>query len=272
MNFHRPVFMLLIFTAFFLTGLTFPQRNVASKPISIVATITPTIDKQFKLPASGEPVILSPGNNARLVSPIKMKFVSQPGANGVIRIDLIGHDNRYIFRKIMDYSAYQGKPLLLEEEIPFEVRADEKARLQVVLENIKGKPIHLTSVELILLQVRGTETDGEPAVYPRIIIDQPSSGITINSDNIEIRGKIKPVNNTPLVFEAMTKDWNTLTSRMITVNIPADQTAYSTFDVKLANVADGETPVTLRIRQESDNSINGTVFLWSEDLTLVPQY
>lgn len=264
--------MLLVLTAFFLTGLTFPQRNIALNPFPVVATITPTIDNQYKLPASGEPVILTPGNSARLVSPIKMKYMAHPSDNGMIRIDLIGHDNRYIYRKIMDYSAFQGKPLLLEEEIPFEVRADEKARLQVVLENIKGKPIHLTSIELMLLQVKGTETDGEPAINPRVIIDQPAPGITINGDNIEIKGKIKPINNTPLVFEALTKDWNTLTSRMITVNTPADQTAYATFDVKLANIADGETPVTLRIRQESDNRINGTVFLWSEELLLLPKY
>lgn len=198
--------------------------------------------------------------------------MAHPGENGIIRIELIGHDNRYIYRKISNYTAYLGKTLLIEESIPFEVRAEEIARLQVVLENEKGKPIQVMSVELTLLSVKGTETVGESTINPRIQVDQPAPGITVDGDNIEVKGRIKPINNTPLVFEVLAKDWHTLTSRMITVKIPADQTAFSTFDVKLANVADRETPVTLRIRQESDNRINGTVFLWSEDLILVPKY
>jgi hypothetical protein len=267
---HRPVFMLAIIVFVLLQSLASSTHQVQAKSPVIPANITPTPENAISIPKSGEPVIIKPGNNARLVSPLKLKIATKPGDDGLVRIELIGHDERLIFRKLMEYREYIGKTLLIEQEIPFEIRADEPARLQVVLEDSKGKTVFLTSVDLTLLLVRGTENDGESPVNPRFKIVQPVPETSIAGDSLTVNGGIKPINDNPIVVEVIASDWHTLTSRIVPLNIPTDQTAFTLFDVKLPYKTSSKIPVTIRIRQESKTLINGTVLLWSEKVNLVP--
>jgi hypothetical protein len=273
---NRPVvahrlFCLMVFLLFlFLSGFGFRPADIRNHPESQVVTSTPTPDETIKVPDSGEPIIVAPGNDSRLVSPIHLKFATRPGEDGQIRVDLIGQDNRLIYRSIRDYSSYIDHTILIEQEIPFEVRADESARLQIILENAKGKPIFVTSVDVTLLLIKGTETTGEAPVNPRLVIEQPVPGKTVTGSDLVIKGKIKPYNDTPLVFEVLGSDWHTLISKMITVSIPADRTAFSSFELKLPCKTGSDTPVTIRIHQESKSMITGTVFLWSEKVILNP--
>ncbi len=266
---HRPVFLLFFLFSFFVIAPGICPQNVQARAISATPSITPTDTIGISVPDSGEPVILAPGNDARLISPLKLKLATKPGEDGMIRIDMIGHDNRLIFRKLLSFTDYKGKTLLIEQEIPFEIRSDEKARLQVVLENSKGKPVYIVSVELTLLLVRGSETNGDAPVNPQFIIDQPTPGQTVQGEFLVIKGGIKPINNTPIVVEILASDWHTLTSKIVAIKIPTDQTAFTPIDVKLPFKTGSQIPVTLRIRQESNTLINGTVLLWSEKLTLV---
>lgn len=267
---NRPVFMILIVVFVLFQGLASSFHPVQAESYAGPTTVTPTPEINITIPGSGEPVILQPGNNARLISPLKLKVTAQPGEDGLIRIEMLGHDNRAIFRKLMDYSAYQGKTLLIEQEIPFEIRSDESARLQVVIENTKGKTIFLTSVDLTLLLVKGTETSGEKPVNPRLKIEQPIPGTSITGETLTLKGGFKPINDTPLLIEVLASDWHTLTSRIIPINIPADQTAFAAFEAKLSYKTKTDIPATIRIRQDSNNLIKGPVFLWSEKIILVP--
>jgi hypothetical protein len=235
----------------------------------VAPTGTPTTEG-ISLPESGEPVILLPGNNARLISPLKMKLISKPGEDGLIRIELIGHDNRLIFRRLLNYADYKDKMLLLDQEIPFEVRDDETARLQVILEDRKGKANFLTSVQLTLLQIKGSETGGDNPVNPRIKVEMPDPGSTVMGADLTVQMGFKPINDTPVVVEVLASDWHTLTSKLVKISIPADQTAFTPINVKLPFKTGSNIPVTIRIRQESNNLINGPVFMWSEKVTLTP--
>jgi hypothetical protein len=266
---HRPVLALLFLLSFFLFAPGSKSQAVFAQTAETTPTATPVTQTDITLPKSGEPVIFSPGNNARLISPLKLKVAAKPGEDGMIRIELIGHDNRLIFRKLLSFLDFKGKTLLIEQEIPFEIRADEPARLQIVLENSKGKPIYITSVGLMLVLVQGSETSGEAPVNPRFKIEQPTPGQTVQGEFLVIKGGIKPINNTPIVVELMASDWHTLTSKIVSINIPTDQTAFTLIDVNLPFKTGTQIPATLRIRQESNSLINGTVLLWSEKLTLV---
>ncbi len=266
--FLRPV--LILFSVLLIITLLLRENPNPVKANSLTPTSSLTPEPHsITVPESGEPVILSPGNDARLVSPLKLKVASKPGDDGMVRIELIGRDNRLIFRKLLDFKEYKGNTLLIEQEIPFEIRSDEKARLQVVLENAKGKPVFITSVNLTLLSVGGTEVKGEEAVYPRFKIEQPYPGQSVQGEFLVVKGQIKPVNNTPIVLELIASDWHTLTSKIVAITLPADQTAFIPIEVKLSYKTGTQIPATLRIRQESNNMINGTVMLWSEMITLV---
>ncbi len=267
---RRPVLLLFTFLLIFAPTCLIKTNPVhaGSSPGTMNITPNPVLE-DFKVPESGEPVILSPGNDARIMSPLMLKLATRPGDDGMIRVELLGHDNRLIFRKLLDYGQYKGKTLLIEQEIPFEIRSEESARLQVILENSKGKPIFLTSVHLTLINIHGTETAGDDVVFPRFMIEQPAAGETVQGEFLVIKGGIKPINNTPIVVELIASDWHTLTSKIVGINIPADRTAYTPIEVKLPYKTSTQIPATLRIRQESSTLINGTVLLWSEMVTLV---
>ncbi len=262
----RRCIWLIILTG--IASLSVLASNTTAVDARVLPTITP--DSGISIPESGEPVILQPGNDACLISPLKLKLISKPGEDGQIRIELIGHDNRMIFRRLLDYPDFIGKTLVLEQDIPFEVRADEKARLQVVLEDRKGKVNYLTSVQLTLLKIKGSETSGESPVNPRIKIEMPEPGNSVKGSDLIVKAGYKPINDTPVVVEVLASDWHTLTSKILKITIPADQTAFTPIEVNLPVKTSSELPVTIRIRQESNNLINGPVFIWSEKVTLTP--
>ena len=201
---------------------------------------------------------------------MNIKILTRPGDDGLIRIELIGHDNRLIFRRLLDYTSFKGNTILVDQQIPFEIRDEETARLQVVLEDGKGKINYLTSVQLTLLTIKGTETNGEAAVYPRVNIENPLIDSSVKGADLVVAAGLKPVNNTPVVVEVLASDWHTLTSKIIKITIPADQTAFTPIEVKLPFKTGAKIPVTIRIRQESNNLITGPVLIWSEKVTLTP--
>lgn len=266
----QPVLMFSILLLLLGIGLRTNTDCVYAQQDFIQTRVTLTPEQKFPLPASGEPVIIMPGNNARLASPIMLKLITRPGEDGMVRIDLVGHDNRLIYRSFKDYTQYQEDTILIEEEIPFEVRSDESARLQVILENTKDKTIYLASVDVTLLLIKGTEKAGESPVNPRLVIEEPVAGAAVTGEELVVKGKIKLINENPIIFEVLSDDWLTLTSKMITVPVPADKTAFASFEVKLPLKLKEKTSVTIRIHQESKGLITGSVFTWSEKVFLIP--
>lgn len=267
---RRPVFIFVLVSIILAFSLSPAAGIVQAKAILTGIGSTPTPGKQIEIPASGEPVILLPGNNARLISPLKLQLITKPGEDGLVRIELIGQDNRLIFRKLLNYHSYKGKTLLIEQEILFEIRDDETARLQVVLEDAKGKTTFLTSINLTLLGVRGRESAGESPVNPRFRIDQPDLLEDVKGKNLTLVCGIKPINNTPVIVELIAKDGRTISSRFVPITMPNNQTAFTILSAELPFKVSTPTQVTLRIRQESNTLIKGTVMLWSDIITISP--
>jgi hypothetical protein len=267
---RRPVFLTILVLIVLTTILMSANGIVQAEEFSTNPDITPTPTNPIEVPASGEPVILQPGNNARLISPLIVQLITEPGEDGLVRIELIGHDNRIIFRKLMEYRAYIGKTLLIDQAIPFEIRNDESARLQVVLEDKKGKTIYLNSISLTLLGVRGRESSGEPAVNPHFRINKPDVSTPVKGKNLILDCDIKPINNTPVNIELVAKDGHTMASRLVQITLPNNQTESVHLSANLPFSVSTPTQVTLRIRQESNNLIKGTVLLWSNKVTLSP--
>jgi hypothetical protein len=267
---RRPVFLTILILILITTILIPTAGIVQAKEFSTNPGITPTPTGSFEVPDSGEPVFLQPGNDARLISPLKIQLITRPGEDGLVRIELIGHDNRIIFRKLMDYRSYIGKTLLLNQTIPFEIRNDESARLQVVLEDKKGKTTYLNSISLTLLGVRGNESAGDAPVNPHFRINQPDVSAPIQGKVLNLDCDIKPINNTPVNIELVAKDGHTMASRLVQITLPNNQTAFVKLIASLPFSVSAPTDYTLRIRQESNNLIKGTVLLWSSKVTLIP--
>jgi hypothetical protein len=267
---RRPVFLYLL-AIITLAAFIFPAAGIvqAHTTFSGIAA-TQTASNLIELPASGEPIIVFPGNNASIISPLKMQLITKPGEDGLVRIELIGKDNRLIFRRLIDYRSYIDQTLLIDQTIPFEIRNDENARLQVVLEDAKGRTIFINSVAITLLGVRGRESAGESPVNPHFRIDQPDLSAEIKGKSLSVLCGIKPVNNTPINIELVAKDGRTMTSRLVPITMPVDQTAFTIIKAELPYSVSAPTVVTLRIRQESNNLIKGTVLLWSRKITINP--
>jgi hypothetical protein len=270
-GYRRPVLLSLL-VSILLATIILPAAGTVHAQTAIITSIaTPTPDSQIEIPASGEPVIIYPGNNASTISPLKMQIATKPGEDGLVRIELIGKDNRLIFRRLIDYRTYKDMILLINQTIPFEIRNDESARLQVVLEDAKGRTIFLNSIDINLLGVRGRESAGDAPVNPHFRIDQPDLTSEIKGKSLTVLCGIKPVNNTPVNIELVAKDGHTMASRLVQITMPNDQTAFASIKAELPFSVPVPTVVTLRIRQDSNNLIKGTVLLWSSKLTISPQ-
>jgi hypothetical protein len=215
-------------------------------------------------------VILQPGDNARIVSPLILSLLTRPGEDGFIRIDLIGQDNRLIFRKLMDYRSYKSQTLLIEEKISFEIRKTESARLQVVLEDKKGRTTFVSSINLTLLGVRGNENPGDPPTTPHFLIDAPDLSAPITGKTLSLKSSIKPANTNAVIVELIGEDGHTMVSRLVQIAVPNDQTARVVLNAELPFKVTSPTEARLRIRQESNSMIKGTVMLWSQKITLGP--
>jgi hypothetical protein len=265
-----PVFLAILtfsLTVFSLFSVVNPVSGETQVFLSKTQTKT---SPDLKLPDSGEPVILQPGDNARIVSPLILSLLTRPGEDGFIRIDLIGQDNRLIFRKLMDYRSYKSQTLLIEEKISFEIRKTESARLQVVLEDKKGRTTFVSSINLTLLGVRGNENPGDPPTTPHFLIDAPDLSAPITGKTLSLKSSIKPANTNAVIVELIGEDGHTMVSRLVQIAVPNDQTARVVLNAELPFKVTSPTEARLRIRQESNSMIKGTVMLWSQKITLGP--
>jgi hypothetical protein len=267
---RRPVFLSLLVSIIVVSIILPAAGIVQAKTAFMDTTATPTPESQIEIPASGEPVIIYPGNNASVISPLKMQLATKPGEDGLVRLELIGKDNRLIFRRLIDYRAYKDQTLLINQTIPFEIHDDESARLQVVLEDAKGRTIFVNSISINLLGVRGRESAGDAPVNPQFRIDQLDITSEIKRKSLTVLCRIKPVNNTPVNIELVAKDGHTMSSRLVPIMMPNDLTAFASIKAELPFSVPVPTVVTLRIRQESNNLIKGTVLLWSSKITISP--
>ena len=95
--------------------------------------------------------ILTPSDGSTVVTPLHLKaaLICQPGAT--LRIELIGHDQTLLYRKLIRPDCRDGDTFMLDEAIFFD--ADLKARparISIQLEDANQVPLAVASSALTL--------------------------------------------------------------------------------------------------------------------------
>ncbi|HQF63104.1 MAG TPA: hypothetical protein PLT26_11430 [Anaerolineaceae bacterium] len=212
-----------------------------------------------------------PGPLSRVISPIDINANVIPGEDGLVYVDLIGEDGRYITREAYNFRAYRGMSVLVAPDLEYQITAaSELARLEIYSRDNVGRVSDLTSVDLILMQVGVPEvfSGGDP--LEPYIIRAPRSDTVLAGDSVMVFALIQPVNNFPVIFELLDDQGVVVGSYTLDAPTPIEGHTHAAVYVNVPFTVTAETPARLIIRQESIGRIPGTVALTSIALTLLP--
>lgn len=231
-------------------------------------TRTPTISPTPTLPR----VYLSflrPGPLSKLVSPILLEAAAHTGANGDIRVELIGEDGQVILRKIQQVSTQAGQQFFLSTNVEFEISTvSEVARLQISVDDEFHRPVALASVDIILLSIgendRNPVNDGaEP-----FIIRQPKPDQVISGGKVTVEGMARPFTKQPLQLELITEQGAVVGVKQVFLT-PSLDGKYVPFSVVIPYSVTQARGVRLVIHQDGEH-IPGVIALNSLTLFLKP--
>lgn len=240
-----------------------PTRTRTNTP---TPTITPT-----PTPPNSYLFIQQPGLLSRLVSPFKILAGVHPGQDGLVHIDLIGEDSRIINQQLLDYKYYLGREIFIDPELSFDIPGvAETARLSVYVNDLYGRSMALTSVDVILLSI------GEQVLYPPrdlrepYILRAPFENQVVSGGTLYVSGLIRPVNQNPILFELYDEQGKLLATSQLQIPMPTGDISHNPFELEMNYTISAQTNARLTIRQVSDGRIPGTVALGSQAVILNP--
>ena len=242
----------------------YPTRTPTNTATSTV-TSTPT-------PPLARMHITKPGLYSKIISPYRMEAMVLPGADGLVSVRLVGEDGRLIINQLLDYSYNGSASVWIAPYLEFESSAAaELARLEVGTQDMFGRRISLSTVDLILMSVGKNQVNDSAILYEPYLIRYPDNEQVVAGGEVWVAGLADPVSSNPLVLELIDEAGNVLGSQEIPIAEPTGDLSHTPFGVGIPYVLEEDiTPVRLILRQESDGRIPGTVALSSIELTLIP--
>ena len=162
------------------------------------------------------------------------------------------------------------KSIAFYPSIPFEINsAAETARLQVLTSDRFGRAIAIESVDVILQKVGRNEIYAPLITQEPYIIRYPEEGQAVTGGKLVIEGLIRPVNDSPVILEAIGEDNAVLFTKQFHVDPPSGQLSHTPFQLEIPYKISAATPVRLIFRQEGSR-IPGSVALSSLTVILEP--
>lgn len=237
-----------------------PSPTVSPTP---KPTLTPT-----SAPEAPQAAIrmLVPGPLSKVISPIKLKGYVRPGADGNIRVELLGEDGRLLSREIFRKHTINTLGAYVNIDIPFEIRATaEFARLQIITEDEYGRIQDQVSVHLILLSDGDAEINLPDAPYARAVIYAPETKTPIYGGTVIITGEMQPYNENPVIIEIQDEAGKTLGLRVMYFEGIGRQSFSTTISYEVSE----QVAARLLIRQ-ADERISGLVYVYSQEILLHP--
>ena len=210
--------------------------------------------------------ILAPGPASKVVSPIHLGAYLKPGANGKIRVDLLGEDGRLLGRKIVVYAPNLAAHMLtdLDFEIP---GAAEAGRLVISIEDPQGRTMALASVDILLMSMGEADINPPGDLLEDIIIQEPSKSTFIQGGKVVVSGLARMQSNEPLLVEMIAADGGHIGPVRL-VNVPiSGGSGYAPFTAEVPYSVTQPTWVRL-IVYENPGRIPGTSHLSSIEILL----
>ncbi len=250
-----------------------PPTGTATPGPPPTATFPPTSTIPPPTPTPEMPVaeidITNPGPLSKVISPIPLRALVVPGAEGKVMIELLGEDGRVLVRQLVYLNANLGRKAGLVADVDFDIAAvGEAGRLQITVLDEFGRARALASVDLILL------TEGVPDLTipgdraERLLIEEPQPGALVQGGVVVLAGQARPISKQSLVAEIITEDGRVVGTRL--VDIPAGPVSeHRHFLVEIPYSVTEPTWVRIILRERGDR-IPGTAYLSSVEVLLSP--
>jgi hypothetical protein len=220
-----------------------PTPTLTQTPTANPATLTPARTPTHTLtptpfPITLEPIsspspeaalpevaiqIFTPGPLSKVVSPLLVRAFLRPGANGRIRLELLGEDGRLLVRQVLVFNAPPRRKVNLSVEVDFEIAAvAETGRLRLSVDDQYGRTTDLTSVDLILLSSGEADINPPGDLRAPIIIEEPEAYSRIEGGEVIVSGLARPTNDQPLKIEIIDQTGKIIGERLAAVAESAD--------------------------------------------------
>jgi len=248
---------------------TRPSPTPYTLPPSPTLTPTPAIP-------NAEIEIRNLGPLSRARSPLHVYMYLKPGAGGKVRIELIGEDERLIYREIrvVDFVPV-GAWATITLDIDFEIAATaEVGRLKISVDDDFGRTVALNSVPLILLSVGDDDTVPPADVLAPIVIQQPRKKALIQGGTLVAAGRVRLEGDGPLLVKLVTAKGGEVGFRLADVSYQQGGATlpgggYGEFAVEVPYKVSEPTPALLVVL-EPGASLSDVIHLASLEVLLSP--
>jgi hypothetical protein len=192
-----------------------------------------------------------------------------PGANGIVRIELLGEDTRVIAREVIGFATPQGQRVGIVQQIDFEIgRVAEAARLQVTVDDGFDRPIAVSSVDLVLLSVGQADINpGGDLIDPYVIVS-PRPDEAITGGALSVSGYVRPVNDRPIFIQLVDSQGKITATRQLSIP-PNEDGTHQAFQTEISYAIQAPGWARLVVRQ-SGTRIPGDAALSSRMVYLQP--
>jgi hypothetical protein len=232
--------------------------------ITNTITLTPT-------PPAASLRITRPGLFSKVSSPFRVEAVIKTGDDGKAWLHLIGEDGRIITEQMLDFGRQANQRFAVSPEVTFELSAAaETGRLMLSSLDSYGRTIGLSSMDLILMKAGSSEINPAVVYWEPYLVRSPRNEAIISGGAVLVNGLIRPVNETPVIFELIDPTGRVIASSQMIIDPPSGDLSHTPFQIGIPYRVTASTSARLVLRQESDGRIPGTVALWSMLLTLEP--
>jgi hypothetical protein len=233
---------------------------------TITRTITPT-----PTPPAAVLRISRPGLLSKVSSPFRVEGVIKTGDDGKAWLRLFGEDGRLITEQMLDFGRQANMRFAVSPQVEFEISAvAETGRLMLISFDSFGRTVGISSIDLILMKAGVDEINPAIVYWEPYLVRSPRNEAVISGGAILVSGVIRPVNDTPVIFELIDTSGQVIASSQMVVDPPSGDLSHTPFQMGIPYRVNASTPVRLVLRQESDNRISGTIALWSMAITLEP--
>lgn len=234
-------------------------------------TATPTLAAGFTDYAQIR--FLSPGPMSSLSSPFVVQAIVAAGESERIQVDLLGEDGR-LLQRLSQKLTRNPLGIFQRFEISYEIRAvSEAGYIRISTKDDFGRLQALNTMPVLLYSVGGGKVNPTGnTIYERIAMDGFKEKLNFYAGEVNLQGRIWPLNDQPFVVELITTDGKPISTRILNMNGIDTQP----FETTLPYTVSEATPARLTFRQEnsllaiSDPDLGKLVYVYTVEVILNP--
>lgn len=228
-----------------------PKHTTAVTPTStLIPTKSAIIAATPSIPKA-EISISKPGAMSKVVSPLGINVTYHSVPSGYLLVELIaeplqaGQGGRLLFSELQRFAS--GEPFwgIYSQELEFEIgRVSEFAVLRFSIFDTFDRPVAVSSVDLLLLQVGSNEINPPGSPLQAIAIHEPTENKLIQGGLLTVSGLTNPEGDQYLHFELVRHDKAVFGTHDL-VTVPALDGKHIPFSAKVEYTVSKATWVSL---------------------------